>query len=711
MSTSSPTSNRCRAAFCSVALLVALFPGAGVSAEPGSPVGPVWDCLLSGKRNGIAYLTFSTAGNGTVSGYEILVPQPLVSPHTTLVSDVFGTNGLGFRPPTPSSTTNIFGSFPVNGSWGFDAKGRITGHFLEVVHGTDCANTLVPIITNTFESPVPISGVTETNLFTRTFCVIEPIFTNILYSYSNQTTCYLPLVPLSTNTFTSPLPYTETNSLPSGTFCVTVPIATNLDLITFTEEMTHYVDRVRFSSNTFVSPTAFSQTNYLPDGTWCETYALGPNTFADTYTQETTCWTNPVTLATTFFTNDTWFAENRTLPGGTIQVTVPIFTNTAPLFTEQVIYYSVISTATNVEYIPIGTNSFVSADPITATNYLADGTAVVTTPVAIEWVPDGYVEQTTLFAAATPASVNTFPSPTAYGQMDVNPNGTVCVTVPIFTNLSLISFTELTACYTNRVPIEQRSFVSATAITQTNLLPDGSYWVTVPLHTNTFAGTFTEQMTCYVNPVEIASSITVGPAPVVHTNTFPDGTYCITLPVFTNATPDSYVNQQVCYSVRADCLGTFTNVVNFTAKAVPWNRLTLTAKTSLGTVTMRGVPSSPFLSDLSGEWSGVKKQSRTTSYEFFDQTRSTTAPHTYWISGSGADCSYLGVAMLSSHKKIALALEVDNLDGSYRSTRAVIGPFNSKKLTAKTTGLDSPGGETTSTNRATFQITKRTSLP
>ena len=68
---------------------------AGVSAEPGSPVGPDWDCVLSGKRNGIAYLTFSTNGNGTISGYEILVPQPLVTPRTSLVSDVLGDNGPG----------------------------------------------------------------------------------------------------------------------------------------------------------------------------------------------------------------------------------------------------------------------------------------------------------------------------------------------------------------------------------------------------------------------------------------------------------------------------------------------------------------------------------------------------------------------------------------------------------------------------------------
>jgi hypothetical protein len=713
MSSSSSTRYRRWVAFGSV-LLSVLFLGSDVIAQYSTyttPIGPIWDCVLSGKRNGLAYLSFSTTGNGTVSGYEILVPQPIVSPRTSLISDVLGNNGLGIRPATTTATTNIFGYFPINGLWGFDAKGRITGHFLEVVRGNDCTSTVIPISTNIYESQVPISGVSETNLFTQTFCVTQPIFTNTFFSYTNQRTCYLPAVPLSTNTFSSPLPYVETNHLPSGTFCVTMPIATNLDLITFTEGMTHYVDRMLFSSNSFVSPTAITQTNYLPDGTWCETYTLQPNTFADTYTVETTCWTNPVMLTTFLFTNASWFAENRTLPGGTIQITMPILTNTAPRFTEQVIYYSVVPAETNVQFIPIGTNSFVSDDPISTTNYLADGTAVVTLPIAIEWVAVSYVEQTTLYAAATPASVNTFPSATPYAQSDINPNGTVCVTVPIFTNLSLISFNILSGCYTNGVPIEQRSFVSAKAITQTNLLPDGSYWVTVPLHTNTFSGTFTEQMTCYIEPVELSSSTSVGPAPINETETFPGGMYCVTVPIFTNAAPGTYVNQQICYALQTDCSGVFTNVVNFTAKASPWSRLTLTAKTPLGVVTMRGVPSSQGLSNLGGAWAGVKKQAQTTTYEFFNVRTPPIGPNTYVLNGDGPDYTYLGVMILSSQKRIALAFDVNNLDGTYRSTRASVGSFNIKKQTSGTSGVDSGGGPTALTNRVNFQVTKRLSLP
>jgi hypothetical protein len=92
--------------FRPVLFLGALLLCAGASAQSDSPVGPVWDCLLSGKRNGIAYLSFSTTNNGTLSGYEILVPQPIVSSRTSLISDALGNNGLGLRPLTTNSPSD-----------------------------------------------------------------------------------------------------------------------------------------------------------------------------------------------------------------------------------------------------------------------------------------------------------------------------------------------------------------------------------------------------------------------------------------------------------------------------------------------------------------------------------------------------------------------------------------------------------------------------
>jgi hypothetical protein len=469
-------------------LLGALLLGAAAPAQTGSPVGTTWDCILSGKRSGIAYLTFSTNGNGTLSGYEILVPQPLVSPRTVLVSDALGSNGLGVRPQATNDTINIFGCFPVSGLWGFDSKGHINGHFIEIVHDANCTSSTVPTGTNTFESQLPINQVTGGGPFSEAFCVTQPIFTNTLFTYNNQTTCYLAPVPLSTNTFPSATPYWVTNALPSGTFCVTVPIYTNLDLITFTEQMTHYMDRFPTSTNTFVSPTAITETNYLPDGTWCETVAQRPNTFADTYTLQTICWTNlaPPLDVTTNFTSTNWFGEivtlphgltlpdGVTLPDGTVRVTIPIYTNNNRAhFTEQEVWWTFNIDPNNItnSYFPILTNTFVSDTPINFRTNLPNGDIVVVTNIlSAVWDPTNYWEETTYYAPSTPASSSTFPSSTTYAERDINPDGVLCVTVPIYTNLTLISFNEMTICYTNHVLMDERTFVSKTAITQTNPL-------------------------------------------------------------------------------------------------------------------------------------------------------------------------------------------------------------------------------------------------
>jgi hypothetical protein len=333
------------------AFLGALCLGATAWAQSGTPVGNTWDCLLSGKRNGVAYLTFSATNNGTVTGYEILVPQPLTSPHAVLVNDALGSNGLGVEPPAPTETTNIYGAFPINGSWSFDSKGRIIGFYFEVAGDASCT--------------------------------------------------------------------------------------------------------------------------------------------------------------------------------------------------------------TNV--VPISTNNYPSTDPTPRTNFNGD-------------------------------------------------------------------------------------------------------------------------------------------------------TFCVILPIWTNTPPDTYTNQEICYSNQVACGYAVTNTVNFTGKAVTGKRLTLTCKTSLGTVTMRGVPAVELM-DLSGSWYGVKKQSGTTSYEFFTLTNLVGFPNTYLADGSGATYTYQGVAALSSQKKIALAFSITNVNGSYQSTRAVVGSFNSRKVSGNTSGLDAPGGTTGLTNRCTFQVTKRSSVP
>jgi len=83
----------------------------------------------------------------------------------------------------------------------------------------------------------------------------------------------------------------------------------------------------------------------------------------------------------------------------------------------------------------------------------------------------------------------------------------------------------------------------------------------------------------------------------------------------------------------------------------------------------------------------------------------------YQVDGQGPNYSYTnGIAMLSSQKRIAFALGVTDGAG-FETVRAVGGPFNLRRLNAISKGIEAPSGLIGSTNRVTFQITKRTSSP
>jgi hypothetical protein len=721
--------------------------------QPKSPVGTTWDCVVSGARNGVAYITFSD--DGTFTGYQVLVPTPPPSPRPALVSVAVPGNGLGPKPGLPSATNRMqfLGAWPVKGIWGFDSKGRVIGSFLEVAYSSACATTTVPVSTNLFDSLEPI---TQTNVFPVTFSLTFPLSTNkaagtvknqtITYfdqvpvrtnffdapnpiletnvlvsgvavtlpiavtpasiTYSNQVTCYLPLVPLATNTFSSSLPYWATNHLPSGAFCVTLPIYTNLDLITFAERMTRYRDHVSVNSSTFTNTTALTQTNYLADGTYCETIPLHPN-ILETYTERTTCYLNPVPLSTNTFESPIWIAEMRNLSDGTACVTFPIATNMAPgSFVEQLTIYS-------AEHLAISTNVFDSSAMIMETNYLPDGSFAVTIPLSTNLVTSTFVEQMLCFTGAVPVSVSNFTNAAPYSQINVNPDGAFCITVPVFTNVTLMGFTEQTTCYTNHVPLQDQgnpsTFVSSTAFTSTNYLPDGTYCETVVSATNTFVGSFTEQMTCYLEPVIIGSNTSLAMVPINQTETFPDGSFCVTQPVSTNTVGGAYKMQTVWYLPQHECPPVFTNSVHFLGTVVPGKRLTLVGKSSLGGATYRGVPAVT-LPDISGSWLGLRHQNRLLSYEFFDLTDSPYAPNSYTVSGHGAGCSYTGLALLSSQKKIALACDIV-VGTNYQSTRAVIGSFNPRKASASVAGVEAPSGALSSTNRLSLQLSRRTSQP
>jgi len=168
-----------RASGIAVALLLFVSLTAIAFAQP-SPAGNTWDCVMSGSRGGIAFLTFND--DGTFDGIEIIVPNPAASIRPSLIQWDVGSNGLGVRPPAaPSTAPTIFGSLPVTGPWGFDNKGRIIGFFTEVVPPLQkVVCSVTPLVTTTQE--------TVTRTQTNQDGSVTMFQTNVVVAFTNFTT-------------------------------------------------------------------------------------------------------------------------------------------------------------------------------------------------------------------------------------------------------------------------------------------------------------------------------------------------------------------------------------------------------------------------------------------------------------------------------------------------------------------------------------------
>jgi len=145
-----------------------------------SPVGPVWDCLLGGPRQGLAYLVFATnatpdsSNSFLLAGLEILVPNQSQQGQPAIGRNDGSTETRTGTTPAPVNTpgSQIFGTEPVFGNWGYDSSGRLVGNFVESVPAQQCT-TNVSIVTTTNGSGTTIT----TNITVD--CVI-PGVTNVL---------------------------------------------------------------------------------------------------------------------------------------------------------------------------------------------------------------------------------------------------------------------------------------------------------------------------------------------------------------------------------------------------------------------------------------------------------------------------------------------------------------------------------------------------
>ncbi|HLX71503.1 MAG TPA: hypothetical protein VKV04_17970, partial [Verrucomicrobiae bacterium] len=203
------------------------------------------------------------------------------------------------------------------------------------------------------------------------------------------------------------------------------------------------------------------------------------------------------------------------------------------------------------------------------------------------------------------------------------------------------------------------------------------------------------QESCTITPIPISTNAAPNSdVPVISTN--PPSTepvFCVTLPIATNVVGGvtNYSNTQICFTNATVCTAT-TNAVSFVG-TVTAKHLLLKCSTPFGNTTYEGVPFRE-LPDASGQYSGKRKQAGVTYQEFLTLTQSEDNPNMYGVTLSGPGYSYQGFSMVSAQKRMAFSLGLipPIPTNQVLDVRAVIGPFNAKKVSANMRGWDQPGG-------------------
>jgi len=140
-----------------------LMAGAGSTlAQFTSPVG-TWDCVVSGRERGVAYLTF--AADNTFSGYEVLTPKQ-VGVQTD--DNLRGPDNIGrtFEASTgPTTTTNFSGFLLLSGYWSHDITGKkILGFYTEGNFTLSCStNQVITSVTTSNQVTNPDGSITISN--------------------------------------------------------------------------------------------------------------------------------------------------------------------------------------------------------------------------------------------------------------------------------------------------------------------------------------------------------------------------------------------------------------------------------------------------------------------------------------------------------------------------------------------------------------------
>ena len=167
-----------------LAALLACSSFTGHALAQNSPVGPVWDCVLGGPRQGLAYLVFTTnatpdsTNSFAFFAFEVLVPNQSQQGQPAQGRNDGGTETRTGFVGTPQSApgAQIFGSERTGGNWGFDSNGKLVGNFVESIPAQQCT-TNVSIISTTVTNNGQVITITTTNITVN--CAI-PGVTNLM---------------------------------------------------------------------------------------------------------------------------------------------------------------------------------------------------------------------------------------------------------------------------------------------------------------------------------------------------------------------------------------------------------------------------------------------------------------------------------------------------------------------------------------------------
>jgi hypothetical protein len=141
-----------------------------------TPGGMVWDCVLSGHRNGLAQLLFTApdgATPGTLFAFELIVPKNeqatvtdrSISSDRDITDTRLGGSSTNSAGGSSSGSTNLFGAALFTGQWNFDVKGRIIGNLSESTAPVSCVtNTVVTSTVTTNGDTISVSYQTNTTV-------------------------------------------------------------------------------------------------------------------------------------------------------------------------------------------------------------------------------------------------------------------------------------------------------------------------------------------------------------------------------------------------------------------------------------------------------------------------------------------------------------------------------------------------------------------